>query len=98
MTIDESRLTIAAKLLIENWPESVNELAAKLANMHDDAVLFGPNNMHHATLSFDAELTPEALSVIFGGIPTIRTVDEIGVTDPVTGEDVMFRKVRRETP
>lgn len=89
------RLSTAAKLLIKNWPEAVNALAANLVQRFDDSIL-GPKPSVSVTMSFDAELTPEALELLLGKYSptTLRTADEIGFTDPITGETLVFRKVK----
>lgn len=47
-------------------------------------------------MSFDAELTPEALEILLGKYSptTLRTTDEIGFTDSFTGETLTFRKLK----
>lgn len=89
------KLSPAAKSLIENWPEAVNAFAADLVRRFDQSTL-GPKPSASVSLSFDAELTPEALELLLGKYSpkTLRTVDEIGFTDPITGEVLTFRKVK----
>ena len=89
------RLSTAAKLLIKNCPEAINALAAHVVHKLDDSI-FGPKPSVSATMSFDAELTPEALELLLGKYSptTLRTTDEIGFTDPITGEVLTFRKVK----
>lgn len=91
MTTD--KLSTAAKRLIEYCPEAVNALAAHFVHKVDESIL-GPKPSVSVTMSFDAELTPEALELVLGKCSptTLRTADEIGFTDPITGETVMFRK------
>ena len=93
--MNTERLSPAAKFLIENCPEAVNALAAHFVHKLDDSI-FGPKPSVSATMSFDAELTPEALELLLGKYSpaTLRTTDEIGFTDPITGEALMFRKIK----
>lgn len=93
MTTD--KLSTAAKRLIEYCPEAVNALAAHFVHKLDDSIL-GPKPSVSVTMAFDAELTPEALELLLGknSPATLRTTDEIGFTDPVTGEVMTFRKVK----
>lgn len=93
MTTD--RLSPAAKFLIKDCPEAVNALASYYIHKLDDSIL-GPKPSVSVTMSFDAELTPEALELLLGKYSptTLRTTDEIGFTDSVTGETLTFRKIK----
>ena len=93
MTTD--RLSPAAKFLIKDCPEAVNALASYYIHKLDDFVL-GPKPSVSVTMSFDAELTPEALELLLGKYSptTLRTADEIGFTDSFTGETLTFRKLK----
>ena len=93
--MSSKQLSPAARLLIDTCPDIVNALAANLHDKFDETIL-GPRPRPEITMSFDAELTPEALELLLGKYSptTLRTTDEIGFTDPITGEVLTFRKVK----
>lgn len=91
-------LTVVGRAMVKYLPGYLNRIAADYASILDDAIMHGYKPMDHndaapvLTLSFDAELSPSVLEALLGPPMTLRTIDEIGFVDPVTGETVMFRK------
>ena len=91
-------LTEAGRAMVKYLPGYLNRIAADYKSALDDAIMRGYKPMDEndaapvLTLSFDAELSPSALEALLGPPMTLRTIDEIGFVDPVTGETVMFRK------